>query len=197
MRLTDRARDTKQDVFDEPVPSDPQRRASGVQARARRRESTPPALISAKAQPLISIGGPADPALLEATYAYLSVYCGAVFRPRAAERLNVAIYELYSNALRYGTSASEVRLELSRDERGPLLRITNSAAPADVARLQQQVARVIEDARAAFDAEMNRFASDSHPPPMLGVVRVAHESQLPLDLELEGQRVTVATRCDE
>lgn len=197
MRLKNRARHTNKDVLDQPVSSDPLRRSSGVQARAERQEATPPAAASAGPPPLISIGAPANPSLLDPTYAHLSVYCSTVFPPRVADRMNVAIYELYSNALRYGTSAGEVRLELNRDERGALLRITNSSDPAHVARLREQVARVHEDARAAFDGEMSRFGGESQPPPMLGIVRVAHESQLRLELEVEGARVVISTRCDE
>jgi hypothetical protein len=196
MSLTNRARDKTQDPLDEPVHSDPLRRASGVQARAQRQELAPPATNAARTLPLISIGAPADPTLLEPTYAYLSVYCAASFPPRVADRLNVALYELYANALRYGTTASEVRLELERDERGARLRISNSAEPANLTRLQEQIARVHAGAQAAFDAEMARFGGQSEVQPMLGIVRVAHESQLWLELELAGARVTVTTRCD-
>jgi hypothetical protein len=51
------------------------------------------------------------------------------------------------------------------------------------------------DAEAAFRVEMNRFAGFSQPPPMLGLVRVAHEAGLALDLAVTGQRVTVSTWC--
>jgi hypothetical protein len=196
--LKDRPRHRKHDALDDAVPSDPLRRGSGVQARAQRQDSeAPSAAATAAVLPLISLGAPANPSLLEPTYSYLSVYCSAVLSPRVADRVNVAIYELYANALRYGTSASEVRLELDRDERGVLLRITNSSDPANVARLGQQVARVRDDARAAFEAEMKRFGGDSQPPPMLGIVRVAHESQLRLDLDVDGARVVISTRCDD
>lgn len=194
--MKNRARETEQDLLEDPVHSDPLRRASGVQARAQRQESVPPATGAATALPLISIGAPADPSLLEPTYAYLSAYCSALLPPRVADRVNVALYELYANALRYGTSASEVRLELEREERGVRLCISNSAEAGNLARLQQQVARVQADARGAFEAEMERFGSQREPPPMLGIVRVAHESQLQLELDVAGAQVTVATRCD-
>jgi hypothetical protein len=43
---------------------------------------------------------------------------------------------------------------------------------------------------------MNRFAgSSSQPPPMLGLVRVAHEASLALDLVVDAQRVTLSTWC--
>ena len=86
---------TKLDSVDDPIARDPRRRASGVQAKAQRQPSRPPQAVAELASPpLISIGSPADPALLEPTYAYLSTYTSMCLGPRLAERLNVAIYEL-------------------------------------------------------------------------------------------------------
>lgn len=194
--LKNRARDTNHDLGDEPVPSDPLRRFSGVQARVERRDSAGmPVAAEASALPLISIGAPADPALLEPTYAYLSAYSFACLPPQVAQRLNVAIYELYANALRYGASSGEVRLELWRSDAGVGLRVSNRAEPRQLERLRQQIARVQADAEAAFSMEMNRFAGSSQPPPMLGLVRVAHEAALALDLAVDGERITLSTWC--
>jgi hypothetical protein len=115
-----------------------------------------------------------------------------------AERLNVAIYELYANALRYGSSTGEVRLELERSSSGSgiTLRISNHVELHQLERLESQIGRVQADPAAAFATEMNRFAGGSQPPPMLGLVRVAHESALPLELRLEGERVVLSTVCD-
>jgi hypothetical protein len=189
---------TKLDSPDDPVAPDPGRRASGVQARAQRQPSSPSqALVSLRPVPLISIGSPADPALLEPTYAYLSTYTSRCLEPRVAERLNVAIYELYANALRYGSGAGEVRLEVERDPRdgSARLRISNHADPEQLQRLCSQLGVVQADPAAAFAAEMNRFAGGGQPPPMLGLVRVAHESALALELQRDGDRVELSTVC--
>ncbi len=198
MRLKNRARDTSSDdSLDAQVESDPSRRASGVQARAQRSVSAPPeAGAQSGVRPLISIGSPADPALLEPTYAYLSAYATTCLEPRVAQRLNVAIYELLANALRYGTDAGEVRLEIARTPRGATLSLVNRAEPARVAQLQAHIARVQDDPNAAFMGEMNRFAGGSQPPPMLGIVRVAHESALSLKLEVDGDCVAISTVCE-
>lgn len=195
MSLKNRARDAQTEAIDDPVPSDPLRRFSGVQARAARHDSNASAVEAEAAQPLISIGAPADPALLEPTYAYLSAYCFAVLPPQVAQRLNVAIYELYANALRYGARTGEVRLEIWKGADGAGLRVSNDADDAQVERLRQQVSRVQDDAAAAFSTEMNRFAGASQPPPMLGLVRVAHEAGLALDMACRAQRVTLSTWC--
>ncbi len=196
--MKNRARDTKQlDAIEEPVASDPGRRASGVRTRAARRASIEPPALSARGQlPLISIGAPADPALLEPTYAYLSAYCFACLPPQLAQRLNVAIYELYANALRYGTDRSEVRIELARANGGVQLRVANAAEPSQIERLKAQLGRVQADAAAAFSGEMSRFTGSNQPAPMLGLVRVAHEAGLALELRCERQRGEISTRCD-
>src|SRR5437868_8430444 len=92
------------------VPEYSAHRASGVHQRA--------VLSTAGESSLISICAPADPALLEPTYTYLSAYCCACLPPQLAERMNVAIYELYANALRYGTRDALVRFELRRTPSG-------------------------------------------------------------------------------
>jgi hypothetical protein len=186
------------DSLDEPIEGSPSRRASGVQARAQRALSSPPQAGTAdRPRPQISIGSSADPALLEPTYAYLSAYASYCLAPRVAERLNVAIYELYANALRYGSPAGEVRLELELSANGSAtLRISNHAEPAQLERLLAQLDNVQSDAGAAFATEMNRFAGGSQPPPMLGLVRVAHESGLQLALERDGARVELSTLCE-
>ena len=199
MSLKNRARDKNLDFGDAATASDPARRASGVQKRAQRAPSVPMMQASAPLElPLISIGSPADPSLLEPTYAYLSAYCFACLPPQVAQRLNVAVYELYANALCYGSSAGEVRLEIRRGPggQGARLRVTNHAGPAELERLRSQIARVQADPSAAFNGEMNRFAGASQPPPMLGIVRVAHESTLSLELLVEGSRVSISTICE-
>jgi hypothetical protein len=198
MSLKNRARETNSlESMDGPVTSDPSRRASGVQTRAARHVSvSPPAALDSTKRPLISLGAPADPALLEPTYAYLSAYCFACLPPPQAQRLTVAIYELYANALRYGSDRGEVRLELRRSAEALELYVSNSAEPAHIARLKAQVGNVQEDPSAAFSDEMNRFTRSSQPPPMLGIVRIAHEVGLPLTLRCDHERVEISTRCD-
>ena len=189
---------TKLDSVNDPIARDPRRRASGVQAKAQRQPSRPPQAVAELASPpLISIGSPADPALLEPTYAYLSAYTSMCLGPRLAERLNVAIYELYANALRYGSASGEVRLEIERDPRdaSARLRVSNHAAPEQLERLSAQLGVVQADPAAAFAAEMNRFAGGTQPPPMLGLVRVAHESGLALVARRDGECVELSTVC--
>ena len=194
--MKNRARESKNlQLLDGPIAGNPARRGSGVQARAKRVPSIRPA-VAEQALPLVSIGSPADPALLEPTYAYLSAYSFAYLTPLVAQRLNVAVYELYANALRYGSSAGEVRLELHRTAAGARLCVSNHAEPAHLERVKAHLEAVEEDPSAAFSSQMNRFAGVGEPPPMLGIVRIAHEAGLRLELRLDGDRLQISTSCE-
>jgi hypothetical protein len=184
------------DTSDDAMSRGPARRASGVRSRVERSLSEPPLASAETALALISIGAPANVALLEPTYAYLSAYSFACLPPQLAQRLNVAIYELYANALRYGAATSEVRLEIFKTAAGARLSISNAADLAQREKLELQIARVKHNPEAAFATEMERFADGGSTPPMLGIVRVVHESALVVDLHIEGDRVRVSTVCE-
>lgn len=196
--MNTKARTTQQHaaLLDDAIDNDPTLRISGVQARAARRISGSSQASKAEAAALISLGAPAEPALLEPTCAYLAAYCELCLPPQVNQRLNVAIYELYANALRYGSNAEEVRLELVKTARGVRLSVSNRADKPQRERLAAHLAQVKADPESAFSREMNRFASRSQPPPMVGLVRVAHECQLVIELELDGDRVVLSTLCE-
>ncbi len=197
MRVKTRAWDIKQlEESNDRVSSDPLRRGSGVRARAERIDSAPPQRAAEPELPLLSIGTPVDDALLEPTYAYISAYCFAVFPPPVAQRLNVAVYELLANALHHATRDGEARLELRRHGAGAALSIRNIANAEHRKRLALQVERVQEDPSTAFNNEMSRFAGGSQPPPMVGIVRVAHEAGLELELRIEQDTVELSTVCE-
>lgn len=196
LKHTSRNISGQQDVLDELTASDPALRGSGVRARAERAPSAPPISFAEAAPALISIGSPADPELLDPTYAYLSAYCNAWLPPQVAQRLNVAIYELFANALRYGTPGVEVRLELHKTPAGARVTISNDAPAEQRERLARQISRVERNPERAFRAEMERFAGGSTTPPMLGIVRVAHESGLKMALGLDGDSVRISTVCE-
>lgn len=194
--MKNHARESDQQGIDEITSSDPSFRGSGLRPRAERTPSAPPNSLTGEAGPLLSIGAPADAALLEPTYAYLSAYCFACLPPQIAQRLNVAIYELYANALRYGSPRGEVRFELFRTPRGARLTVANYATADHRARLEQQIGRVQRNAEQAFASEMDRFALGLDTPSMLGLVRVGHEAGLSLACSIDGDRVSIATVCE-
>lgn len=185
------------DAADEPVPSGTDPRVSGVLACAQRSQATLPPLsgVVAEQPPLVSIRAPVLPSLLEPTYSYLAAYCAACLPPRVTERLSVAIYELCANALQHGSPAGEVCVQLLSGVSDIRVVVENHAEPEQRARLRAQLERVSSDPAAAFAREMDGFERASQPPPMLGLVRVAHECGLDLQLSLDGERVRVSTSC--
>jgi hypothetical protein len=191
--VNDRARQqTSSEDFEEMAPADLQTRSSGVR-RAEPVSAHLPVVLGAA--PQLSIGMPASEALLEPTYAYLSAYCFAVFGPGVAQRLNVAVYELFANALRHGSGQGDVRVELRRFGSGVMLLVSNHATPAQVERLRRHVERVQSSPKDAFNREMSRFETATEPAPMLGIVRVAHEAGLALHLRVEDGWIEVSTLC--
>jgi hypothetical protein len=185
------------DAADEPVPSGTDPRISGVLACALPAQITVPPLsgVVVEQPPLVSIRAPALPSLLEPTYSYLAAYCAACLPPRVSERLSVAIYELCANALQHGSPEGEVRVQLLSGGAGIRVVVENRAEPEQRERLRAQLERVSSDPAAAFAREMDGFERASQPPPMLGLVRVAHECGLELELSLDGERVRVSTSC--
>lgn len=196
--MNDRARQPSNLVSgDDATTSDPRQRASGARLRAERIPSSPPPapVLAQHESAQLSIVMPTSEALLEPTYAYLSAYCFAVFGPSVAQRLNVAVYELFANALRHGSETGEVRLELRRRGSAVLLLVTNRASESQLDRLREHLERVQCGPSAAYQREMSRFEIPGQPSPMLGLVRVAHEAGLAIRLHVDEDWVEVSTLC--
>lgn len=169
-------------------------RPSGVTARAKRVTLPVEASVLAESAStlLVSVRSSADLALLRPTQLYLSSYCAVLLAPQVCERLNMAIYELYSNALQYGAASGEVKLELHKCRAGVRVTIVNQVEPEQLRRLEEQVRRVGENASSAFSSEMDRVAGGGQRAPMLGLVRVAHEGGFNLDFDVDGDRVSIS-----
>jgi hypothetical protein len=184
------------DAFDEAAVSVSGMPVSGVMARAAAIQVSVPPIsgVVLEQPPLVSIRAPALPSLLEPTYAYLAAYCDACFPMRVTQRLNVAIYELCANALQH-SAGGEVWLQLLSHTGSVSFVVENYAELQQRERLRSQLERVCNDPAAAFAREMASFERGSLPPPMLGLVRVAHDCGLELSLTVEGDRVRVSTSC--
>jgi hypothetical protein len=125
----------------------------------------------------------------EATHAYLTAYANARFGSRAAERLGVAAYELFANAMSYGT-LSDVCLELLETSRGGAVRVANTTTPARLGMLKAHLDKLERDGQSVLANEMRRFAGGG-PRPMLGLARIRHEVGMTLDVDVASERVTI------
>jgi hypothetical protein len=131
---------------------------------------------------------------LEAAYAFLSAYAAERLRPAVATRINVALYELLSNALNYGSVRVDPVLQLVRRGERILVRVSNEAIPARIGMLREQLGKVVADAEGTYVAEMRRSVAGPTRA-MLGLARLAHEARLDLEFDLTGSRVVVVAGC--
>lgn len=127
--------------------------------------------------------------VLEATHAYLMAYANARFGSRSAERLGVAAYELFANAMSYGT-LSDVCLELLETASGGAVRVANTTTAARIGMLKAHLEKLERDGQAMLANEMRRFAGGG-PRPMLGLARIRHEAGLSLQVDVAAERVTI------
>lgn len=133
--------------------------------------------------------------LLEDVHQFVEAYAKLRFRPSVAQRVSLAAYELFSNALNYGSVSSEVVFELL--EQGGLVqvRVQNDAIRARLEMLGDRVKRLERDPEATFVEEMRRYVSGGVSRAMLGLARVRHEGQMELALAIEDSRVVVTASC--
>lgn len=130
--------------------------------------------------------------VLEPTHTYLTAYATARFGSRLAERLGVASYELFANAMSYGT-LSDVSLELLETTTGGAVRVSNITTPARIGMLKSHLDKLERDGQAALANEMRRFAGGG-PRPMLGLARIRNEAGMTLDVDIDGERVTILSQ---
>jgi hypothetical protein len=130
--------------------------------------------------------------VLEPTHVYLTSYATARFGSRTAERLGVAAYELFANAMSYGT-LSDVCLELLETSSGGAVRVSNTTTSARIGMLKAHLEKLERDGQAMLANEMRRFAGGG-PRPMLGLARIRHEANMQLDVDIAGERVTILSQ---
>lgn len=132
---------------------------------------------------------------LEQTHAFLTAYMAERLRPATAQRLLVAAYELFLNAMDYATHGSEIALEVVEGRDFASVRVSNETIAARTSMLRDQIAKIKVDAEAAFVGELRRPLTGGVARPMLGLARIAHESRLELDLVVNDKSVTVVATC--
>src|SRR3954465_7234306 len=104
---------------------------------------------------------------LEYTHAFVSAYATDHLRGAIAQRLSVAVYELLSNALNFGSISSEIVLELIASDSRVGIRVSNQAIPARVSMLADHLLKVNTNAEQTFLEELRRSITGGIPRPML------------------------------
>jgi two-component sensor histidine kinase len=128
---------------------------------------------------------------------FTTAYTRFRFQPRTAEKLALASYELIENAISYGSISGDVVYSLSESDRYVEVCVANDASPGRLSNLRTRIDRIRVDPQAAFQEEMSRSVSGAGARAALGLARICHEAQMDLELEVEGNRVTMRARCSK
>jgi anti-sigma regulatory factor (Ser/Thr protein kinase) len=113
--------------------------------------------------------------------------------PFAVHRVSLAVHELLENAAKYATSSNtELAVRCDLDGAAATIRVTNQAAPAHIDRLRTCVAD-IQAAPEPFAHYQNlmRRTVTLEDESGLGLARIRAEGELHLDLQIEGNVVTI------
>jgi len=129
--------------------------------------------------------------MLACTHEFLTAYANSHQGPQVGQRVSVAVYELFENAMSYGRISSDIVLELVETPNSLAVRVSNESIPARISMLAAHVSRVQAGAEATFVEEMKRSVMGGTPRAMLGLARVVFEAKMDLTLEIDGLLVCV------
>jgi hypothetical protein len=134
--------------------------------------------------------------ILEPTHLYVTTLSKVRFRPTIAEKVSLACWELFSNALSYGSIRRPVILEVCDLRTAVELRVSNESIAARCQMLEQRIQQLKTDAKGTYLEEMRRSVSGGMPRATLGLARVVHEGKMELSCSIVNQsRVIVSARC--
>jgi anti-sigma regulatory factor (Ser/Thr protein kinase) len=112
----------------------------------------------------------------------------------SAERARFASLELLENAVRYACAGGEVTYEVYVTPSGFEIRVTNEAVDSRVAILKKRVEQLAEgNVAETYKRALRKLLEPAEPRGSggLGLLRVRHEANVEVSLEVEGRRVTV------
>jgi len=152
-------------------------------------------LSTSDAHVILRVVCEAGSSILEPTHVYATTLAKVRFRPSIAERISLTCWELFSNALSYGSVRYPVVLELCDQKSFVELRVTNDSIGARCQLLEQRIAQLKQDAKGTYLEEMRRSVTGGLPRATLGLARVAHEGKMDLSCTVVQTRVLVVARC--
>jgi hypothetical protein len=145
--------------------------------------------------PLLQVRMEPSPQLLPQIGEFTAAYTRIRFHPRTAEKLALASYELIENAVSYGSISGDIVYSLVEADRYIEVCVANDASPGRLSNLRTRIDRIRVDPEQAFQDEMSRSVSGNGAKSALGLVRICHEAQMDLELDVNGNRVTMRARC--
>jgi hypothetical protein len=133
--------------------------------------------------------------MLEWTHAFFTSYCEGQFRPQVAQKLTAAAFVLLENGLNYGAITQKVVIELLQGNGWHMIRVSNVAIPARISILLEHLEKLRVNPEVIFMEEMRKSMGGMGQRAMLGLARLAHESQLELVAHAEDKHVIVEAYC--
>ncbi|HEY5961212.1 MAG TPA: hypothetical protein VIV60_31865 [Polyangiaceae bacterium] len=126
---------------------------------------------------------------------FTTAYTRFRFHPRTAEKLALASNELIENAVSYGSVSGDVVYMLHESDHDIEVCVSNHAPPGRLSNLRTHIDRIRADPQRVFEDEMSRSVSGTGGRASLGLARICHEAQMDLELEVDGNRITMRARC--
>lgn len=117
--------------------------------------------------------------------------------PDAASRLALTTHELLENAAKYSTDGAAVLyVEVDRAARSVLVRTTNRATAAQIERLRHWFGEIAAapSAEALYASVIKTTATKTSGSGGIGLVRIWAESQMTLELHVDGDSVAIHAR---
>jgi hypothetical protein len=130
--------------------------------------------------------------LLEDLHRFVTAYTRLRYRATVSQRVSVAAYELFANALAYASVSTLVEFLLVESADWIEVEVRNEAIPSRIAHLREWIARLEGDTENVYLDQMRRSVSGTAKA-ALGLARIRHEAQMNLDFSFDGNRVHV--RC--
>jgi hypothetical protein len=134
-------------------------------------------------------------AITEELHTFVVAFTRLRYRPTVAERISLTSYELFANALNYGSVNRMVTLVLSEDSDAALVTVSNESISARSKQLVERCAQLAQDPKAVYMEELRRNVTGGIPRAMLGLARIVYEAKVELSATVDGNLVTVLGRC--
>lgn len=135
---------------------------------------------------------------LEQFLGFISAYAKGRFSNSVAERVTLASTELLDNAVRYGSLARDFTYRLALDGQRVAVSVQNTTVTTRIEMLNAQLKRLESAPEQVYSSELERSMSvgpSSGRRSMLGLARIRHEAEMRIELEVDGNDVTVRAIC--
>lgn len=133
---------------------------------------------------------------LEQFLGFISAYAKGRFSNSVAERVTLASTELLDNAVRYGSLARDCTYRLAIDGQRVAVSVQNTTMTTRIEMLSAQLKRLESAPEQVYGSELERsMGPSSGRRSMLGLARIRHEAEMRIELDVDGNDVTVRAVC--